>query len=62
MEKRIEHRQNGLALVLLELSFGVGMGIIFGVNEDMFSRGPAFFERNQEPHSRSDQTKLRVGR
>lgn len=36
MEKELNVVKIGLALVLLGLLFGVGMGIIFGVNEDVF--------------------------
>ena len=36
MEKELSTVKIGLALVLLGLLFGVGMGIIFGVNEDVF--------------------------
>ncbi|GJL66153.1 MAG: hypothetical protein NPIRA05_11240 [Nitrospirales bacterium] len=36
MEKELSTVKIGLALVLLGLLFGVGMGIVFGVNEDLF--------------------------
>jgi hypothetical protein len=36
MEKELSTIKIGLALVLLGLLFGVGMGIVFGVNEDVF--------------------------
>ena len=36
MEKELSLVKIGLALVLLGLLFGVGMGIVFGVNEDVF--------------------------
>lgn len=36
MEKELNAVKIGLVLVLLGLLFGVGMGIIFGVNEDVF--------------------------
>lgn len=36
MEKELSIVKIGLALVLLGLLFGVGMGIVFGVNEEVF--------------------------
>ena len=36
MSQELNAVKMGLALVLLCLSFGVGMGITFGVNEDMY--------------------------
>jgi hypothetical protein len=36
MEQELKTIKIGLALVLVGLLFGVGMGIIFGVNEDIF--------------------------
>ena len=36
MEQELKNVKIGLALVLAGLLFGVGMGIIFGVNEDVF--------------------------
>ena len=36
MDKELNTVKIGLALVLVGLVFGVGMGIIFGVNEDVF--------------------------
>ncbi len=36
MERELSTVKIGLALVLLGLLFGVGMGIVFGVNEDVF--------------------------
>ncbi|MDR4496293.1 MAG: hypothetical protein AB7P17_14340 [Nitrospirales bacterium] len=36
MAKEIEIVRLGLGLVLLGLMFGVGMGIVFGINEDFF--------------------------
>ncbi len=36
MSKELEIVKIGLALVLLGLLFGVGMGISFGVNEDAY--------------------------
>jgi len=37
----------GLALVLLGLAFGIGMGISFGVNEDMFQ---SYIEQGIQAH------------
>ena len=36
MERELSTVKIGLALVLLGLLFGVGMGSVFGVNEDVF--------------------------
>lgn len=36
MDKELNTIKIGLALVLIGLVFGVGMGILFGVNEDVF--------------------------
>jgi len=36
MEKELKTVKVGLALVMVGLLFGVGMGIVFGVNEDLF--------------------------
>jgi len=36
MTKKVQIVKGGLGLVLLGLAFGVGMGIVFGINEDVF--------------------------
>lgn len=36
MEEELKTVKFGLAIVLVGLFFGVGMGIVFGVNEDLF--------------------------
>ncbi len=36
MEQELKTVKLGLAIVLVGLLFGVGMGIVFGVNEDLF--------------------------
>lgn len=36
MEEELKTVKLGLAIVLVGLFFGVGMGIVFGVNEDLF--------------------------
>src|SRR5690606_29457725 len=36
MIKEIQTVKMGLGLVLVGLMFGMGMGIVFGINEDMF--------------------------
>ncbi|MCA9463442.1 MAG: hypothetical protein KC563_01265 [Nitrospira sp.] len=36
MEKELQRVKVGLVLVMVGLLFGIGMGIVFGVNEDLF--------------------------
>jgi hypothetical protein len=49
----------GLAMVLLCLSFGVGMGITFGVNEDMYkSRIAEQVAANPSVHDQSSESKI----
>ena len=59
MSKELEVVKIGLALVLLGLLFGVGMGISFGVNEDAYKDFIAEgIKANPAAHDEKSQDKI----
>ena len=59
MTAKLNEVRIGLALVLLSLAFGIGMGVSFGVNEDMYkSRIAEQVLANPEVHDANSKDKI----
>ena len=59
MTEKIGEIKLGLALVLLSLAFGIGMGVTFGVNEDMYKdRISELVAANPQVQDESSESKI----